>query len=155
MKQAQKYLLLLIAVSFQQVLFGQIAEESLEQEIEAIAKQSRLFSAKMVAGDYEAMLDLYTEDAKIFPGGRAILSGEDLRTYWIPDEDSDYEVTMHQAISQEIKVLGEEAYDWGYYRGQSESNGEVSDWGGKYVIVWKKEDGEWKMYLDIWNRGGV
>ena len=32
----------------------------------------------------------------------------------------------------------------------TKDNKEVS-WHGKYTIVWKKTDGEWKIYLDIWN----
>jgi ketosteroid isomerase-like protein len=52
----------------------------------------------------------------------------------------------------EIKVNGDFAYDYGYYEGETLfTNGRSSRWIGKYVIVWKKENGKWKIYLDIWN----
>jgi ketosteroid isomerase-like protein len=31
------------------------------------------------------------------------------------------------------------------------SDGSESAWQGKNVMIWKKVDEEWKMYLDIWN----
>ncbi len=141
----QKYLFLILTLISLQVN-GQSAD------IEAIKKQSREFSRLMVAGDYDAMLDVYTTDAKIFPANRTILEGEDLRSYWIPAEGAGSRVIQHEANPEEIKVLGNEAYDWGYYNGTSVNGDQESKWKGKYVIVWRKEDGEWKMYLDIWNR---
>lgn len=44
-------------------------------------------------------------------------------------------------------------YDYGYYEGVIKLvDGCFSYWEGKYVIVWKKlKDGDWKMYIDIWN----
>jgi ketosteroid isomerase-like protein len=33
-----------------------------------------------------------------------------------------------------------------------QADGSEVSWRGKYVIVWHKRQGEWKIYLDIWNR---
>jgi ketosteroid isomerase-like protein len=61
-------------------------------------------------------------------------------------------VLHHKSIPEEIEVMGSTAYDVGYYEGRTKKvNGEEESWRGKYVIVWKKEGGDWKMYLDIWN----
>ena len=50
-------------------------------------------------------------------------------------------------------MAGDTAYDFGYYYGTTIVEGkEAESWKGKYVIVWKRVDGDWKMYLDIWNR---
>ena len=60
---------------------------------------------------------------------------------------------FHKITPKEIKVVGNEAYDYGYYEGTTlRANGSESNWKGKYVIIWKKVAGEWKIYLDIWNR---
>ncbi|MEO0584930.1 MAG: nuclear transport factor 2 family protein [Bacteroidota bacterium] len=61
-------------------------------------------------------------------------------------------ITYHKVTPEEIKIIGDEAYDYGYYEGKTKSaeRGE-SSWGGKYVIIWRKVEGEWKIYLDIWN----
>lgn len=59
----------------------------------------------------------------------------------------------HKISPQEIKIIGNEAYDYGYYEGTTRfSDGKEKSGKGKYVIVWKKVENEWKIYLDIWNR---
>ena len=41
----------------------------------------------------------------------------------------------------------------GYYEGKTQrKDGSEISWKGKYVIVWKKEKGDWKIHLDAWNR---
>lgn len=126
---------------------------SYAQDAEAIIRQNITnFSAHLVAGDIDALLDAYTSDARIFPHGEEILQGEAIRRYWTPNEKS--KITFHRIMPEEIKILGNEAYDWGYYEGKSlTADGKEAYWKGKYVIIWKEvAPGEWKMYLDIWNR---
>ena len=56
-------------------------------------------------------------------------------------------------MPEEIVIMGNEAYDYGYYEGQTKNaDDSTTSWRGQYVIIWKKEEGDWKMYLDIWNR---
>jgi ketosteroid isomerase-like protein len=115
----------------------------------------RAFSEALVKQDYETVINSYTSDGKIFPNNRSILGGEEaLRQYWIPQAGSQYRITYHKSTPEEIKVLGDHAYDYGYYEGRSIGNdGQESSWRGKYVIIWREvAPGDWKMYLDIWNR---
>ncbi len=59
----------------------------------------------------------------------------------------------HQIKPEEINFIGNYAYNYGYYEGKTEhADGEIASFKGKYVVVWKKEEDNWKMYLDIWNR---
>jgi len=122
-----------------------------EKEINAILKNIQTFSKHVVAGDYEAIAASYTSDGKIFPNNMDILEGtENLEKYWKPGSGSS--VIHHKVTPTEIRILDNEAYDYGYYQGVSKnSSGEESKWRGKYVIIWKKIDGQWKIYLDIWN----
>ena len=49
---------------------------------------------------------------------------------------------------------GDHAYDHGVYEISGERDGKA--WGpvrGKYVIVWRREKGTWRMELDMWNSG--
>jgi len=112
------------------------------------------FSQALMNQDYDTVVDAYTEDAKIFPGRSKILAGKAaIRKYWTPPAGSNRKTTYHKIMPEEIKILGKEAYDYGYYEGKSIGNdGKESSWGGKYVITWKEvEPDVWKMYLDIWN----
>ena len=108
-----------------------------------------------MAADYDAVVGAYTEDAKIFPGGQDILHGsEAIRDFWTPPADRTSKLVYHHITPEEIKIMGAEAYDWGYYEGKTlKADGTEVPWKGKYVIVWKEVGpGNWKIYLDIWNR---
>lgn len=122
---------------------------------EAIIRQNIAdFSKNLVAGNIDALVAAYTPDAKIFPNGHDILQGDALRNYWTPPADRKSRTSYHRILPEEIKILGNEAYDWGYYEGKTlGEDGQETTWKGKYVIVWKEvEPGIWKIYLDIWNR---
>jgi len=119
-----------------------------------LKKNMAAFSQALMNQDYDTVVDAYTDDAKIFPGNSKILAGKDaIRKYWTPPAGSNRRTTYHKIMPEEIKILGKEAYDYGYYEGKSiGDDGKESSWGGKYVITWKEvEPDVWKMYLDIWN----
>ena len=51
--------------------------------------------------------------------------------------------------AQEVEAHGETAIETGTYSLKDATGKEVDR--GKYVAVWKRQKGEWKMYRDIWN----
>jgi uncharacterized protein (TIGR02246 family) len=117
----------------------------------AIHQLSRQFSAAYLRGDAAAMADLYTADAVIFPEQMDQITGRDaIRRYWTLGPGR--RVTRHVARPTRIVVDGEHAYDYGTFEIAGERDGTA--WGpfrGKYVIVWRRENGRWRMQLDIWN----
>ena len=123
-----------------------------QKHIDQILTNIEQFSKFYMAGDVESLVNCYTDDGKIFPGGRMIMEGaEDLRAYWTIPEGA--KTLYHKIKPVEIKVVKDTAYDYGYYEGKSQNTkGEKSSWQGKYLIVWKKVGKDWKIYLDIWNR---
>lgn len=122
-----------------------------QKEINKILKNAENFSKYIVAADYDKITAAYTKDGKIFPNNKEIIEGHELiRKYWVLPEG--YQTLSHKVTPSEIKIIGDEAYDYGHYKGSSKGpDGREVSWKGKYVIVWKKVDGDWKMYLDIWN----
>lgn len=132
-----------------------VADWVFEKDQEVIRRNARLFSKAVVEGDYDFVVNAYTEDGKIFPNNMDILEGpEALRKYWSPPPGKKSGTVYHKLMPEEIKVMGNEAYDYGYYEGKTQrSDGSKVSWRGKYVVVWKEvEPDVWKMYLDIWNR---
>ena len=95
---------------------------------------------------------MYCADAKIFPAGDDIIIGQTaIKKKWTLPKGA--KVLSHKVTPKEIKIIENYAYDYGYYEGSSINKDNVtSNWKGKYVIIWKKEDNNWKIYLDIWNR---
>lgn len=110
------------------------------------------FSQAVMRSDYKAVADLYSEDAHIFPTGEKIISKKEaIEAYWTRGRDA--KIIYHKIRPEEIRVMGNAAYDFGYYEGTTQNaDGSKVSWKGKYVILWKKENGNWKMYVDIWNR---
>ena len=121
-------------------------------ELIKILQNIKEFSAAVMASDYEAIGQAYTADAKIFPTNREIIEGRDaIIKYWTPSNAS--RITFHQFIPKGINITGEQAYDYGYYKGRTlNAQGEEISWQGTYVVIWKKIDDHWKISLDIWNR---
>jgi uncharacterized protein (TIGR02246 family) len=119
----------------------------------AIQQLARQFSAAYVRGDAGAMSRLYTSDAVIFPERSAAISGRDaIRRYWtlVPGR----RITRHVITPAQITVDGRHAYDHGTFEVAGERDGKA--WGpsrGKYVVVWRREGGSWRIHLDMWNSG--
>lgn len=120
-------------------------------DVEIIKKNTLKFSKAFMGGDVKTLVNFYTDDSKIFPNGRKIMEGtEKLTQYWTIPEGM--KTVYHKVTPEEIKIEGDTAYDYGYYEGKTlKKDGSESAWKGKYVIVWKKINEDWKIYLDIWN----
>jgi len=120
-------------------------------DLEIIKENIKAFSKAYMNGNIDVLVNMYTEDGKIFPNNRQIMSGKtELKSYWALPED--VKILHHKVTPSEIHIENDIAYDYGYYEGKTltKEKKEVS-WHGKYVIIWKKLNGEWKIYLDIWN----
>lgn len=120
-------------------------------DLEEIHKNISKFSKAYMDGNIDALVDMYTDDGKIFPNNRKIMAGKtELLSYWAIPEG--VKILHHKVTPTEIKIENDIAYDFGYYEGTTltKDKKEVS-WQGKYIIIWKKIKGEWKIYLDIWN----
>ena len=123
-----------------------------KSEVDKILVKVKQFSEYVMSSDYKNIAASYTDDGKIFPDRRDIIGGrEKIENYWTLPEG--VETPYHKIIPEEITINEDYAYDYGRYEGRTKrKDGSESSWKGKYVIVWKKVDGDWKIYLDIWNR---
>lgn len=122
-----------------------------QEDIDAILSNIKGFSSAVMSSEYQSIGDAYTDDAKIFPNNREIIKGrEAIIRYWTLPEG--IKTKYHKITPEEIKIIGNEAYDYGFYEGTTlRADGSEASWKGKYVIIWKKVNQDWKMYLDIWN----
>jgi ketosteroid isomerase-like protein len=51
--------------------------------------------------------------------------------------------------TREVDEQGETAYEVGQYELRGEGNKVLEH--GKYVVVWKRAQGQWRLHRDIWN----
>lgn len=148
MIKLKNIIVLVLFISY--ATFGQTHDH--KADLLAIKENTKQFSEWYVEGNFEAMAKAYTVDGKIFPDRANIIEGhEAIEKRWtLPEGVS---IINHVVTPEEIEIVDNTAYDYGYYEGSTKMlNGDISNWKGKYVIVWKKIDEDWKMYLDIWNR---
>lgn len=122
-----------------------------KKDINKILKNIEQFSQNYIDGNIKDLVGSYTFDGKIFPNKTKIIEGQKkLTEFWTPQKGS--KNLQHKITPVEIKIVKKTAYDYGYYEGTSQNaKGETYEYHGKYVIVWKKTKGKWKIYIDIWN----
>jgi len=117
-------------------------------KIEAVnAKWMELFNK----GDFEGVAQLYTVDAIAFPPGSAMVRGRAaIGRMWTGMAE---QISNPIVTTLEVKRLSPSAArEIGTFSltTKGPSPKEVS---GKYLVVWERVQGEWKLAADIWNDG--
>jgi uncharacterized protein (TIGR02246 family) len=114
----------------------------------AVEAGNREWLAAFLRGDSQAIGNLYTTAAQAFPPqGEVVRGREAIARMWQGVIDSGVKgVTL---TTLEVEASGATAYEVGTYS-LAGDGGKVLD-AGKYVVVWKREDGRWKLHRDIWN----
>ena len=114
----------------------------------AIEKGNRVLTSTFARGDATAMAALYTENGQLLPSNSEFITGrERIASFW--QQVMDMGIKTAELETLEAEGLGETAFEVGRYK-LGGAAGEILDQ-GKYVVVWKKEDGQWKLHRDIWN----
>jgi uncharacterized protein (TIGR02246 family) len=98
-------------------------------------------------GDSKAVADLYTEDAKVIAPGSDIASGrEAIAAFWQKGIDSGAKEV--KLATDRVESAGDMAYEDGVVTVVG-ADGKPSP--ARYVVVWKRDGGSWKLHRDIWN----
>ncbi len=122
----------------------------------SVSAQINEISAKWVAAfkqrDFAAIEALYTSDGLLLPSNSPPIEGPkaivEVWKSW--GELPNVEVTFG-ANRVEASSSGDMAYDYGWYIFAFDTDdGRVTD-EGKYIVVWKKVGGAWKVAADIFN----
>lgn len=113
----------------------------------AIAAASEQWARAYNAGDAAGVAALYTADAMLLPpGGEPVTGREKVLAYWQQDMAGGAQVKLE---TKEVHGHGDGAVEVGGYVANAEDGTHLDH--GKYVVVWKKVDGSWKLHRDIWN----
>jgi ketosteroid isomerase-like protein len=114
----------------------------------AIAAANRIFMSAFARGDAAGLAALYTATAQLLPTHSEPVTGtQAIRTFWQTVIDMGIKEGTLETL--ELEDHGDTAHEVGRYTLRGEA-GQVLD-RGKYVVIWKREGGQWKLHRDIWN----
>ena len=123
-------------------------EESNSDISDDISGVNKDFMSGVANQDAAAIADVYTEDGQVLPPNAETGVGK-ANIQVIMQGFFDSGVRGLKLESIEIESYGDNAYELGKYTLLAEGEVEVDK--GKYIVIWKKVDGEWKYYRDIFN----
>lgn len=106
------------------------------------------FCEALKRGDVAGMTAFYSKNAQLFPTHSDILNGKQaIEQFW--RESIRAGIRGGRFTTLEVEVYGNTAWESGEYT-MTGAGGKVFD-RGKYLVIWKKEQGQWKLHRDIWN----
>jgi ketosteroid isomerase-like protein len=122
---------------------------ALREAIGGITEENRRFMESFNSGDIAgAAREAYAKGARILPpDGRAVAGRDNIVRFWM-DAAEDLGVRGVRLATVELHTMGDQAYEIG----QADlyvADGSMVE--GKYVVIWKREDGGWRRDVDIWN----
>lgn len=124
--------------------FAQTKSSLKDEIVKAEAKFVKVFAETGGLG----LKDLYASEAIIYPPGSGSISGsEAVGKYWKGGFDAGVKSLSLQ--TDEVEQAGSSAIEYGRYSLLDASGKQIDN--GKYMVIWKKEKGDWKLSRDIWN----
>ena len=126
-------------------------QDTTAEDRQAIRAASKQFADNYNSGNIAALVALYTEEPKILPPNSSIVIGkEGIQAVFQGFYDvggRDLQLTV-----LDLHVHGDMAHVVGKYTSTTQpEEGEAISNSGKYVELWKRENGTWKLNTAIWN----
>ena len=115
----------------------------------AVVSSNQLFADAFIKGDSTLLIDRYASDACLFPADMPALCGQKaIATFYRGAYD---QMGVRNVKLNTTQVYGEGDYvtEEGTYEIFAAENKFMDK--GKFLVLWKKTDGGWKMYRDIFN----
>ena len=114
----------------------------------AIDAVNRAFEAAMAAGDAAGLAGVYTTNGSVLPTNSPTITGrDDLVKFWQGILDAG--IANVALTTVELEEHGETAIELGEFVLKT-ADGSIAD-SGKFIVIWKLEDGEWRWHQDIFN----
>ena len=113
-----------------------------------IKEANRRFAAAFEKGDAERIADFYVEEGKLLPPNSEVVSGrKEIRAFWSKAMESGVKAVTLK--STEVEARGDTAIEMGNFALFGKDAKEIDN--GKYLVVWKCDQGTWRLYRDCWN----
>jgi ketosteroid isomerase-like protein len=115
---------------------------------EVIEEKNRQFTKAHVTGEVDIINNYFSEDAKIFLPNSDIVTGSaniaELNSQYVEYGISEFREETTALYGSKDYLIEEGKYYMTYGEDSTVEN-------GKYINIWKQEDGDWKVHSNIWN----
>jgi ketosteroid isomerase-like protein len=118
-------------------------------EAQAIMALEREWSSRFGEGDIDYIMSIHAANPVQLPPGAELVAGaEALRAAWQGMIDTEGLTASWEPTEAHVSTSGDMAYDIGTAM-LTTPDGTVQAM--KYMVVWVREDGEWKVAADMFN----
>lgn len=119
----------------------------------SIAEVNQLFSREIIAARNFNVIDrIYTADARILPPGMPVVAGREAIGKFLPAFLQSGHVVSAIPATEDVIILEDGAVEMGTTTITVEPPGQASaSLRVRYVVLWRLENGAWKIQIDIWN----
>ena len=114
----------------------------------AIAASNKVYGECFSTGDSTKFVNCYTADGCIYPPNTPRMCGPQTITAFF---NGAYKMGIRNLKLTTDEVVGNETYvsEVGKYELMGDKNMSMDK--GKFIVIWKNDNGKWKMYRDVWN----
>jgi len=121
------------------------------EDLQAVEAASERWVDAFNQGDAAAIAALYTEEANLLPPNSSIVVGREA-IQAVLQGFFDAGAGNYQSTDLELSVNGDMASVVGKHTLTIQpEGGEAFSVNGKFVAIWKRENGSWKLDVGIWN----
>jgi ketosteroid isomerase-like protein len=115
---------------------------------DAVEAGNRAFIEAALVGDAKAVSELYTGTAQVIAPGAPVVTGRPaIAAFWLSSFQT-APIKAMQLETTDLESTGDLAYETGKVTIVAR-DGTTSS--ARYLVVWKREGGSWKLHRDIWN----
>ncbi len=123
-----------------------------ETEANAIMALERQWCRKLREKDVDWIVDLFAEDGRQFPPNAKPVAGRQaLRAAWDAMANTEGLEIVWEPSEVRVSAAGDMAYDFGAGTIKMPDGRTQA---AKYVVVWVRQGGTWKVAMDIFNTDG-
>ena len=113
-----------------------------------IIKMNESYSQRFMTNDTAYYISRYCRDAQVYsPGVPAVVGRDSIINFFYQNgtnKEAKIELPAGNIYGNEELVVEEVTYNFPDGKGGSFDK-------GKFIALWKQEDGQWKLYREIWN----
>jgi ketosteroid isomerase-like protein len=113
-----------------------------------IAEMNKSYSKRFTTNDTAFYTTRYCKDAQVFSPNVPAVAGRDAISKFFYGDGKNTETVIELPIGN---IYGNEelVVEEGTYNFPDGKGGSIDK--GKFIALWKMEDGQWKLYREIWN----